>query len=85
VLNRAFKEFLWKYDFDHLILCGKLHTPRRMCEVRLQRDDDIVIRTLQRGWESFSVDNEFEPGDTIRFKFFDGVFSHYVHAFKIDD
>jgi len=56
-----------------------------MCEVRFHRDDDIVIASLEQRWESFCVENEFESGDTIRFKFFDGAFSHYVHVFKIDD
>jgi len=57
----------------------------RTCEVIFHRDDDIITAALEQGWESFCVENEFESGDTIRFKFYYGAFNHYVHVFKIDD
>jgi hypothetical protein len=74
VVTQDFKEFLWEYDFDHLILCGAPHNPKKMCEVRFQRDENIVIGTLQRGWETFSIQNGFKPGDIIRFKFLAIIF-----------
>lgn len=41
-------------------------------------DDDIVIGAFEQCSQSLCIENEFQSGDTIRFKFFDGVVSHYV-------
>lgn len=78
MLNRDFKDFLSQYDFNHLVLCGKVNGPRTMCEVKFHRDDDIVIGAFEQCSQSLCIENEFQSGDTIRFKFFDGVVSHYV-------
>lgn len=48
-------------------------------------EGDVSINTkLGEGWEEFCVANDFQVGDTIRFKFFEGVMSFMVHVFKIN-
>jgi len=37
---------------------------------------------LKRGWEEFCTNNGFKVGDSLRFKFFDGKMSNFVHVFK---
>jgi len=56
-----------------LVLCGRLGNPRTACEVRFHRDEDVIIATHKQGWEPFCTENEFESGDTIRFKLFDTI------------
>ncbi|XP_024639353.1 uncharacterized protein [Medicago truncatula] len=82
VLPPDFNDFLWDDDFDCLFLCnGNPNEGIVIAEIEYQSNESLNTK-LKNGWETFCNNNEFQLGDTIRFKFFDGKKSPFVHVYR---
>jgi hypothetical protein len=82
VLPPDFNDFLWDSDFDYLFLCNENPNDEFVTAAIEYQSNESLNTKLKNGWETFCNNNGFQTGDTIRFKFFDGKNSPFVHVYR---
>jgi hypothetical protein len=82
VLPPDFNDFLWNCDFDYLYLYNSNGGMVRT-DIEYQSCDSLNTK-LKNGWEEFCTSSGYQAGDVLRFKFFDGKMSNFVHVYTIN-
>jgi hypothetical protein len=80
VLPPDFNEFIWNGDFDYLYLSNDNGQIARTT-IDYQAAETLTTKLID-GWEDFCTTSGYQAGDVLRFKFFDGKLSNFVHVFK---
>jgi hypothetical protein len=79
VLPPDFNEFIWNGDFDYLYLSNDNGQIVKTA-IHYQVGDSLTSK-LTKGWEEFCTTSQYQAGDVLRFKFFDGKLNNFVHVF----